>query len=161
MVRFIDWVSTEWAESGGAGEYTVGDHLSAPPPSTHVRFPSGRELEIDGTGTVRGTGEAGPYTFLASDTVVAVMALNPPPAESLLLRLADDEIESAVGQQVTLVTEAGDWAQETYRSRRGPELWWPLLFVACLLLVAESLVAASRREGGGASRRRAPVAAEA
>ena len=161
MVRFIDWVATEWAGSGGAADFAVGDHLNAPPGATHVRFPSGREMEVDGTGTVRGTGEAGPYTFLAADTVLAVMALNPPSEESRLASLDEDEIESAVGSEVTLVTNAGSWAQETYRSRRGPELWWPLLFVACLLLVAESLVAASGRAAARPPRRGAPLTAEA
>jgi hypothetical protein len=162
MVRFVDWVATEWAGAGGAGEYTVGDHLPAPDAATHVRFPSGRELEIDGTRTVRGTGEAGPYTFLEGDTVVAVVALNPPPSESRLARLDEDEVESAIGSDVTVVSSADDWSRQAYRSRRGPELWWPLLLAACLLLVAESIVASSGRAGQHATtQRRKAVAAGA
>lgn len=161
MVRFVDWVATEWVGSSGATEYTVGDHLPAPPGATHVRFPSGRELEIDGTRTVRGTGEAGPYAFLEADTVVAVVALNPPPSESRLARLDDDEIESAIGTEVVLVSTAGEWDREAYRSRRGPELWWPLLLAALLLLLVESGIAASGRAGVSTPRRRATRAAEA
>lgn len=154
MVRFIDWVATQWAGSGGAGEHTVGDHLTAPSGATHVRFPSGREVEIDGTGTVRGTGEAGTYTFLEGDTTVAVVALNPSVDESRLARIGQDEIESAIGAEVTLVSDRGDWTRGTYRSRRGPELWWPLLLAAFLLLVAESLLAAAGRAGATTAQRR-------
>jgi len=160
MVRFVDWIATEWAGSGGAGEHVVGDHLTAPPGATRIRFPSGREQEIDGTRIVRGTGEAGAYAFLDGDTAVAVMALNPPPAESRLAALQRSEIASAIGSEVTLVRDESDWAAQTYRSRRGPELWWPLLLLACVLLVAESLIAASGR-AGSAARRRTTVAAEA
>ncbi len=79
MVRFLDWVASEWAGAGGESPSTTrGRSLPAPAAATRVRFPSGREVEIDGTRTVRGTGEAGLYTFLAADTTVAVLALNPP-----------------------------------------------------------------------------------
>jgi len=161
MVRFVDWAATEWAGAGGATEYTVGDHLPAPPSATRVRFPSGREVEIDGTRVVRGTGEAGPYTFLDADTAVAVVALNPPPSESRLARIDRDEIESAIGPQVTVVSDADDWGRQAYRSRRGPELWWPLLLAALVLLLAESYLASSGRDSGGAPQRRTPVVAEA
>lgn len=161
MVRFVDWVATEWAGAGGAAEHTVGDRLPAPPGATRVRFPSGRELEIDATRVVRGTGEAGPYTFLDADTTVAVVALNPPPSESRLAPIDEDDLETAVGPEVTLVSDADDWARETYRSRRGPELWWPLLLVACLLLLAEAFLAASGRDTSGGAPRRRPVAAGA
>jgi hypothetical protein len=161
MVRFIDWVATEWAGSGAAGDFTVGDHLPAPAAATHVRFPSGREVEVDGTRTVRGTGEAGPYAFLEADTVVAVLALNPPPAESRLTRLDEADMESAIGAEVTVVERYADWRREAYRSRRGPELWWPLLLAALLLLIAESFVASSGRASGSTGQTRTTVAAEA
>jgi hypothetical protein len=161
MVRFIDWVATEWAGSGGAIEYTVGDHVAAPPAATHVRFPSGREMEIDGTRTVRGTGEAGTYEFLEADTAVLIVALNPPPSESRLARLDDAEIESAIGPEVTVVESTNDWTREAYRSRRGPELWWPLLLAACLLLITESIVATAGRASQSTAQRRTAVAAEA
>lgn len=160
MVRFVDWVATEWAGSGGAVERTVGDHLSAPPGATHVRFPSGLDMEVDATGTVRGTGEAGPYAFLAGDSVVSVVALNPPAAESRLAPLDRGDVRSAIGPEVTLVSDASDWAREAYRARRGPELWWPLLLLAALLLLVESVIAASGRVGSSTTQRRTAVAAE-
>jgi hypothetical protein len=159
MVRFVDWVATEWAGAGGVGERVVGDHLTAPPGATRVRFPSGREEDVDGTGVVRRTGEAGPYTFLEGDSVVSVVALNPPAAESRLDRLDEDDVEGAIGSEVTLVSDARDWAGEAYRARRGPEVWWPLLFMAALLLMAESAIASSGRAGQSTAQRRTAVAA--
>jgi hypothetical protein len=159
MVRFVDWVATEWAGAGGAIERAVGVHLTAPPRATRVRFPSGREEQIDGTGVVRRTGEAGPYTFLDGDSVVSVVALNPPASESRLQRLDEDDVESAIGGEVTLVSDARDWAGEAYRARRGPEIWWPLLALAALLLVLESVIASSGRAGQSTAQRRTAVAA--
>jgi hypothetical protein len=146
MVRFIDWAATQWAGSGSAPDYEAGAYLSAPAGATHVRFPSGREVEIDGTRTVRGTDEAGLYTFLAADTVVSVWALNPPPAESELARLERRDYRGAIGEEVTAVDQAEAWPRSVYRSRVGPEIWRPLLLAALLLLFVESFLATA---GGG------------
>lgn len=144
MLRFVDWVTSEWAGSGpGIAEATVGSHVPAPAAATTVRFPSGEEMEVDGTRTVRGTGEAGFYTFLDGDSVVSVVALNPPVAESRLARLAEDALDEAVGSEVVLVDDASDWGQAVFRARQGPELWRPFLFATLLLLMIETLVATS------------------
>ena len=145
MVRFIDWVASEWAGVGGPPSYVTGAHLAAPTGATHVRFPSGREVEIDGTGTVRGTGEAGLYTFSAADSVISVVALNPPTAESELTRLERRQLESVVGRELVVVERADAWSRAVFRSRVGPELWWPLVLAALLLLFAESFLATAGR----------------
>jgi hypothetical protein len=145
MVRFLDWVAGQWAGPGSTPDFDAGDYVPAPAGATQVRFPSGREVEIDGTGTVRGTSEAGVYTFLAADSVVGLVALNPPPAESRLEPLDRAEQRSAIGRTITRVEEAEDWPREVYRSRVGPEVWWPLLLGALLLLLLESLLASSGR----------------
>jgi Aerotolerance regulator N-terminal len=147
MVRFIDWAASDWAGQGGGSEYAAGAYLPAPAAATEVRFPSGRESEIDGTRTVRGTGEAGFYTFLAADTVVGVLALNPPESESDLTPLGRRALESEIGTRVTAVSRADAWPRAVYRSRLGPEVWWPFLLVAALLLLVESLLASSGRVG--------------
>jgi hypothetical protein len=145
MVRFVDWAATQWAGIGSVPDHEAGAYVAAPAAATHARFPSGHEVEIDGTRTVRGTSEAGLYTFLAADTVVSVMALNTPPAESELARLARRDFRSAIGRAVTTVDEADDWPRSVYRSRVGPEIWRPLLLAALLLLFAESFLATSGR----------------
>jgi len=163
MLRFVDWAASEWASAGGVTpELTAGTHLPAPGSATHVRFPGGSEFEIDGTRTVRGTGEAGFYTFLTGDSVVAVVAMNPPSEESTLDPLDEDRLASAIGDEVVPVDGRGAWRRAVYRSRQGPELWWPLLLAVLLLLLGESLMATSgRRESRRAAGSPTPTASTA
>lgn len=144
MLRFIDWATSEWASAGGVpSELITGQTVSAPGAATHVRFPSGREVEIDGTRMVRGTGEAGFYTFLADDSVVSVLALNPPRAESLLAPIDEADLAGFVGRDVVDVDREAAWDRAVYRARQGPELWWPLLLAMLLLLLGEAVMATS------------------
>jgi hypothetical protein len=153
MLRFVDWVASEWAGAGGDMDgHATGESLAAPAGATHVRFPSGDEFEIDGTRTVRGTGLAGFYTFLAGDSVVSVLAVNPPPSESRLARIERDELTSSVGREVVEVERAAAWPRSVFRARQGPELWWPLILCALLLLLAESVMAASGKAGPSSRR---------
>jgi len=148
MLRFIDWVASEWAGAGGdGGGLTTGEHLPAPGGATHVRFPGRTQVPIDGTRTVRGTGQAGLYTFLEADTVVAVVALNPPVAESRLGLLERDEFRAAIGRAVFAVDDEAGWERAIFRARQGPEMWWPLLLAVLGLLLAESFVATSGTRG--------------
>ena len=146
MLRFIDWAASEWAGAGGGmGELTVGDQLPAPGDATHVRFPGGEVYEVDGTRTIRGTGEAGFYTFLAADTAVSIVALNPPGAESRLARLGSDDLDDAIGEGVIEVDQPEEWDRAIYHARQGPELWWPFLLAVVALLMVEALIATSGR----------------
>ena len=158
MLRFIDWAASVWAGRAGlSGVLTTGTHLPAPAEATHVRFPSGEEFEIDGTRTVRGTGKAGFYTFLAADTAVSVVALNTPINESALERVSEAELSAVIGPAVISVDREEDWAGAIFRTRQGPELWWPLLLAAVALMVIEALVAAAGRvETPTEKRQRAP-----
>jgi len=148
MLRFVDWVANEWAGSGGGiSAPETGSHLPAPAGATLVRVPSGEERPIDATRTVRETGQSGFYTFLADDSIVSVVAVNPPTSESLLRPLESRELIAAIGNDVTLVDRESAWAGSIYRARRGAELWWPLLLGAVVLLMAESLMATSGARG--------------
>jgi len=144
MLRFVDWATGEWAGAGGApGEYVTGASVPAPAAATHVRFPSGLDVEIDGTRMVRGTGEAGFYTFLAGDSLVSVLALNPPRGESLLTPIDPADLETAIGREIIDVDRDGAWDRAVYRARQGPELWWPFLLAMMLLLLGEASMATS------------------
>lgn len=144
MLRFVDWLASEWSSTGATlAERMVGDHLPAPDGATHVRFPSGALVEIDGTRTVRGTGEAGFYHFLAGDSTVSVVALNPPLSESRLDTLDEELVPTAIGPSVHLVDRASAWSSEVFRERQGPELWNRLLLAALLLLLVEAFAATS------------------
>ncbi|MGE0159425.1 MAG: BatA domain-containing protein [Gemmatimonadales bacterium] len=154
MVRFIDWIASDWTGTGSTQGYEAGAYIPAPPEATHVRFPSGQLVEIDATRTVRGTSEAGTYAFVAQDTVVALAALNTPPGESRLDVLARRDFEAAIGPETDVVSDPDAWARSLYRTRVGGEAWWPFLLAAALLLLAESLLATS----GNRLRRGAPRA---
>lgn len=144
MLRFIDWVASEWAGAGGGAQrLATGDHVSAPAGATHVRFPGGEEFEIDGTRMVRGTAAAGFYTFLAADTVVSIVALNPPLSESDLSQVEQPDIARLLGDQAVEVVDADAWDREIFRARQGPELWRPFLMAVLLLLLLEGLMATS------------------
>jgi hypothetical protein len=144
MLRFVEWVTGAWAGAGGVRpDFDAGSHLPAPAPATHVRFPDGSEREIDGTRTVRGTGRAGFYTFLAADTVVSIATVNAPVAESRLRGLDDRELERAIGPEVIEVRRESAWRGAVFRARQGPELWWPLLAATLVLLALEALIATS------------------
>lgn len=144
MLRFVDWLASEWSGTGLAlAEGVVGDHIPAPAGAAAVRFPSGSEAEIDGTRTVRGTGETGFYTFLAGDSVVSVVALNPPLDESRLAPLERDAADAAIGPEVVWVDREAAWPEETFRARQGPELWNSFLLLALLLLLVETFAATS------------------
>ncbi len=158
MVRFLDWLTGQWAGRAGAGEGRVaGEPLQAPFGADRVRTPGGAEVPIDGTRMYRATREAGFYTFLAGDSTVAVEAVNPPEWESLLSREGEGDrlfVEGLVGSDLTLVGPEDRWEAAIFRTRQGPELWWPLVLAAVVLLVVESGIAAAgrgRRAGEGAS----------
>jgi hypothetical protein len=146
MVRFLDWVTSQWAAEGsGPVAHVTGEPLSAPRAADHVRLPTDTVLPVDGTRMVAATGRAGFYTFLARDSTVAVEAVNPPLAESDLTRLADDDVDRAVGGEVTMVRRERSWDRAVFRARQGPELWRPLLLATLVLLLLEATVAAAGR----------------
>jgi hypothetical protein len=158
MLQFMDWVASEWGGAGGgAEEHTAGASLPAPSGATLVRFPSGSEVEIDGTRMVRGTGEAGFYTFLEDDGVIAIVALNPPESESRLVALERREYEGAVGSDVVTVDREAAWDRAVYRTRQGPELWWPFLLGVLTLLLIEAIIATSGQRATRRTANEAPV----
>tara|TARA_Y100000817_G_scaffold57135_2_gene42290 strand:+ start:171 stop:1919 length:1749 start_codon:yes stop_codon:yes gene_type:complete len=144
MLRFVDWITSEWAGSSGLlNAYLTGSTVPVPSAATHVRFPSGREVEIDGTRTVRGTGEAGFYTFFRQDSILSILALNPPSSESFLDPIEASDLKEVIGNSVIPIDRKEAWDLSVYRARQGPELWWPLLLGMLLLLLAEALMATS------------------
>jgi len=146
MVRFMDWLTGQWAGSAGDPlEHVAGEPLSAPYAADRVRLPSGETVEVDATRMVPNTEETGFYTFLAGDSTVAVEAVNPPAVESDLSPLPRSELAERIGHDVTEVRREGGWGRAVFRARQGPELWRPLLLAALLLLLLESGVAAAGR----------------
>ena len=92
---------------------------------------------------VRGTAQAGFYSFYAGDSLVSIAVLNPPREESLLASLDASELDQMIAGEITAVDDVRDWEGAVFRSRRGPELWWPFLLAMLLLLLGEALMATS------------------
>jgi hypothetical protein len=88
------------------------------------------------------------------DTTVAVVALNTPVDESGLERVSEDELSVVIGPGVVSVDREQDWARAVFRTRRGPELWWPLLLAAVALMAIEPLMAAAGRVATSTKKRR-------
>lgn len=153
MVRFVDWAAGAWAAVGGGPvERPAGVPLTAPREARRVQLPDGRVVPVDGTRSVRATGQVGHYTFLDADSaVVSVQAVNPVAAESELIPLDEDGLEAVTGDRATVVDRADRWDRAIFRSRRGPELWFPLLLGALALLLAEARVASAGHAARGGS----------
>jgi len=146
MVRFVDWVASQWAAAGGAVPPRVaGMPLSAPRPADRVALPSGDTLSIDGTRMLRDTDQAGFYTFLAGDSVVSVEAVNPAPDESDLTPVDPASLDERLGSEVTVVRRDGAWERSVFRARRGPRLTRALLLFTLLLLLLEAALASAGR----------------
>ncbi|NJD19335.1 MAG: hypothetical protein FIA95_08665 [Gemmatimonadetes bacterium] len=148
MVRLMDWVAVSWAARGGTSTgYVAGSPLSAPRDADAVRLPSGVEIPLDGTRMVRSSGEAGIYTFLRGDTIVAHEAVNPPAAESDLTPLDGARLSAALGPEAVMVDRESGWERAVFRARRGPDLSRFLLLGALGALLLEALVASTGRSG--------------
>ncbi|MCG6957012.1 MAG: BatA domain-containing protein [Gemmatimonadetes bacterium] len=158
MVRFADWVSAEWATASGSGaEHPAGAPLPAPEGATRVRLPSGDEVPVDETRMVFSTGSAGVYTFVAGDSILSVVALNPDTSESDLAVLERSALNRVIGPGAVAVSREAAWSRAIFRTRQGPELWWGLLLAALALLLTEATVAAA---GPSAARSRGTRAEE-
>jgi hypothetical protein len=143
LVRFLDWASSVWAAGGSEEDRNAGDPLPAPAAADRVETPHGASIVIDGTRMVTATGVPGHYTFLAGDSVVSVVAVNPPATESTLAPLPREYLPTAVGPGAVPVSDPEAWSKEIFGSTRGAEIWGPILWAAILVLLAESLLAAA------------------
>ncbi len=144
LVRFLDWVASGWTGPGGSGgEHVAGAPLPAPGGATHVVDPAGDTARIDGSRMVTATGAVGLYRFLAADSTVAWVAVNPAASESDLTPLSEAALRRAVGDDVTVAASAEAWRASIFTRRTGPEIWWPLVLLAAALLLVESRLAAA------------------
>jgi hypothetical protein len=151
MVPLVEWLLSGSGSGPSVRRVEAGDRLSLPAAATAVEDPAGARVPVDGTREYRFTGEPGIYTVLGDDQVLDRVAVNAPLAESRLEPLEEAELEARLESGApTLAATSAQWANRVFTTRRGLEIWRPLLAAVLLLLVAESWVAAS---GGSAGRR--------
>jgi len=157
MLPLLDRLVGAWSAQGSRRlDIAAGEEISLPEGSRLMQRPDEVREPLDGRTTWSAGGEPGLYRVLgAGDSVLTVLAVNPPAAESRLDRIDAREFRRALSSWDPVIVNAEDrWVREIFRRRLGRELWRPLLAVAIALLCAEALVAAA---GRAAARRSSPA----
>ena len=154
MVPLLEWVITGWGAGGARPPSQVGEAIPLPSAATEVERPDGTRLEVDGSLELRTPRDAGIYRVFRGDSLLDLVAVNPPVRESLLEPLAAERLASRIGP-VQIVDDPDRWANETFTRRQGYESWRLLLGLVLGLLLLESWIAAS---GGSWARTRSSPA---
>ena len=145
LIPFLEWVLGDWIGGGSPTALTAGDTLRAPEGATTLRTPDGRSRDLDDTSYFPETRTAGIHRIFRGDSLVEMVAVNPPASESDLTPAARGEVESWLGTEVEFVDSQDGWTRTAFRPAGGREPWRFLVAAAFILLLVESLVAA----GGG------------
>jgi Aerotolerance regulator N-terminal len=156
LVPLLDRILASWVLTRASiDEARPGEQIGLPPDATAVQAP---DSSIEpASGAFRFGDVAGIYRLLAGDSVIGVVAVNPPPLESDLRRATVRQFRDALADaELITVDRAQQWPDRIFRQRVGREIWRTLALFALVLLVLESLVAAtglgSERRATGPSR---------
>jgi len=150
LVPLLDRILASWVLTRASiVEAQPGEQIGLPPNATAVEAP---DSSIEpASGAYRFGDEAGIYRLLAGDSVIGLVAVNAPPAESDLRRASVRQLRDALSEpELIAVDRAQQWPDRIFRQRVGREIWRGLALFALFLLVLESLVAAT---GLGSDRR--------
>jgi hypothetical protein len=143
LLPLLDRLLGAWIASAPAvAEAEPGQEIALPPRTDAVLGPDGVTESVS-SGWRLGP-DAGVYTLLAGDSVIGMIAANPPPIESDLTR-GDARLLRTVLAGATVVTadRPDQWTDRIYRERVGREVWRFLVLLAVLILAVEALVAAT------------------
>ena len=154
MVPLLEWVVTGWGAGGTRPPSQVGESIPLPSNATEVERPDGTRAPIDGSLELRTPRDAGIYRVFRGDSLLDLVAVNPPVRESLLEPLPAERLSSRVGP-VEVVVDPNRWSSETFTRRQGYESWRVLLSLVLGLLLLETWIAAS---GGSWSKNQASPA---
>ncbi len=153
MIPLLEWLVAPPGRGGGSHGVAAGTPLALPQAATAVETPEGIRHPVDGAQDFRATRTSGIYRVLAGDSVLSLIAVNPPVRESLLEAADQARVASALGTEARVIADVGAWTEAVFTERRGRELGHELLIAALLVLVVESWAAATG--AGTAQRRRA------
>ncbi|HEU5209755.1 MAG TPA: BatA domain-containing protein [Longimicrobiales bacterium] len=158
MLPLMDRVTGTWSATTAASPVVApGESVALPDAADALLLPDGTREPVTGGSSFRGANEPGVYHVLAGPDTLTAFAVNPPPAESDLTRLDEDELRGWIDGASVAVPDADDWARTVFRHRLGAESWRPFALLALLLLLVEPLLAASGRvtgtRGTGTARR--------
>lgn len=143
MIPLVEWIVTGWGAGGGRPTLRVGESLPLSSVVDEVETPSGERLPVDGSLELRTTRAAGIYRAFQGDSLVELMAVNPPVRESLLAPLTESAARALLDGPLEWVDDNDRWFGETFTLRQGYESWRWLLAAVFLLLLLESWIAAS------------------
>jgi hypothetical protein len=145
MVPLLDRMITEWtALDATASSPMPGTELALPDHVTAIARPDGVTEPVTPRSRYRFGADAGVYRFMAADTTLSALAVNPAAAESDLRRMPDRRVRQTLAGWDPIISErARDWPDRIYRGRLGREVWQPFLSRVLTLLFIESLVAAT------------------
>jgi hypothetical protein len=144
MIPLLERVIAQWA--GGPPdrlEAAPGEEVVLPEGSTRLVRPDS-VAEAVAAGPYQVPPLTGVYQVWAGDTLVSAFAVNPPPRESDLRRVARADLPGvAAGWDLRSTGRAAQWRRLVFHARLGIELWRPVLSILLALLVVEALVAAT------------------
>ena len=143
MVPLLEWLVSPPGGEARRPTVAAGTPFALPGSATAIETPSGLRQAVDGAQDFRATREAGIYRVLAGDSLLDLVAVNPPLRESLLEPADGSGVEQALGPEARLVADSAAWVDAVFVSHLGEELWRPLLLLALLLLIVESWVAST------------------
>jgi hypothetical protein len=122
----------------------AGTPLPLPPGAHTVENPEGTPLPVGGRSSLTETGRTGIYRILDLEGELLGQGAVTPPPPSSILPLSPDDAAVRLGEAAVGVEGPRAWARSAPASRRGREVWRPLLAFTFLLLLAEGWLAARR-----------------
>lgn len=143
LVPLLDRLLGAWIASAPAlAEAVPGQPVPLVAGTDAVRAPDGITEAV--SGEWRMGPQAGIYTLMSGDSIIGMVAGNPPAIESDLRRADARRLRAALpGATVETAQRADQWRGRIYRERVGREVWRYLALFAIAILAIEALVAAA------------------
>jgi hypothetical protein len=152
MIPFLDALIGDWARRVAAEETVLeGDALlRLPDRARTVLLPDGSEVSAEG-GAPFNALEPGNYAVLGGEGLILAISVNAPLREADLAAARQAELEAvlpAANWSWTRGTDATDWREGIFKTRRGKLAWRPLVVLLILVSIVEAALAAADRRAG-------------
>ena len=153
---FVPWLAEMLSQRlgtapGPISTATAGERIEVPRGADALAGPDGSRVAIRDA-RIDAPRRTGGYRWMAGDTTVGVLAVNPDSSESRLQRLGADELASRMqGGKTTVITDAAALGSAMFVSSSRRELAMPLLVLALVLIVVEAMLARERSRASSAA----------
>jgi hypothetical protein len=157
MIPFWDALIGDWSRRAAVErtDFEGAAHTRLPDRARRLRLPDGSVLPVEG-GAPLSASEPGTYAVLDGGTVGLAFSVNAPLREADLAAGRREELEAflpAASWSWIQGTDAAEWTEHIFRTRRGKLAWRPLVVVIILVSIVEAaLAAAGRRRAREAGR---------